>query len=382
MSTILDGYPSVDLNFPSQNHYPITIPGTFSTIPTDETHLLKYILRQFLRRREWGSLDKDRKRSLHLLQKVGIPTEIKQGNCLLSLFSYYKSSIGGIISTDIINNTDTREFKDAPENCDYNQAFIFANTNTSRRNLIFSVEHKDRRTDPSVPCDKCNDGHITCPSCGGTGKENEMKAERTFASGEVKMRLFDCPVCHGSGVIKCPNCHGTGKIDIFAPSYSIIKTVVEYNSRHLVACYTTPWSESSENISFKALSEWLLSPYYQLIDKYGTVGFIKKNRHALANNNQKLIYSTMEEHGLEHCYNNNIRQGDNTVKREGVGIIYGRKELHYRFPALKLSALYNDIRLDIYLFECNKTIKAFIPYLSPTSTGEYIKLRLLSLFHR
>ena len=136
MSIILDGYPSVDLNFPSQYHYPITIPGTFNTIPTDANDLLRYILRQFVRRREWESNDKDSRRTLRLMRKIGIPTELKRGNCLLSLFSYYKSSIGGIVSTEIINNTDNRAFKDAPENCDYNQSFLFAEKDDSSRNLI------------------------------------------------------------------------------------------------------------------------------------------------------------------------------------------------------------------------------------------------------
>ena len=389
MSIILDGYPSVDpnlisaeLKFPSDYYYPITIPGTFNTIPTDANDLLRYILRQFVRRWKWESNDKDSKRTLRLMQKVGIPTELKQGNCLLSLFSYYKSSIGGIVSTVIINNTDNRAFKDAPENCDFNQAFLTAETDKSSRNLIFSIEHKEREKNPYIPCDACNNGFVTCPVCGGTCKEKEPRQVGVYASGEPKLKLFDCPNCHGSGVITCPTCHGSRKIEVYAPYYSIVKSVVEYNSRYLVACYSTPWSEFSEIISFQSLYESLLSPYYKLIDKYGTVSFIKKNIHVLAKNNQELIYSTMKEQGLEHCYNNNIRQGDETAKGDGVGVIYARRDLHYKFPALKLSAIYNDIRLDIYLFECNKTIKACIPNLSPTSKGEYIKLRLLSLFHR
>lgn len=387
MSIILDGHPSVDpnlisaeLKFPSEYYYPITIPGTFNTIPTDANDLLRYILRQFVRRREWESNDKDSKRTLRLMRKIGIPTELKQGNCLLSLFSYYKSSIGVKVSREIVNNTDIRAFTDAPENCDYNQAFLTAETNTSSRNLIFSIEHKEREKDPDIPCDACNNGYVPCPDCDGKGRIKEYMGKST--SGNSKYQLNNCPTCHGSGVIPCQNCHGTGRIEIYAPNYSIVKTVVEYNSRHLVACYSTPWSGFSEIISFQSLYESLLSPYYKLIDKYGTVSFIKKNIHVLAKNNQELIYSTMKEQGLEHCYNNNIRQGDETAKGDGVGVIYARRDLHYKFPALKLSAIYNDIRLDIYLFECNKTIKACIPNLSPTSKGEYIKLKLLSLFHR
>ncbi len=50
-----------------------------------------------------------------------------------------------------------------------------------------------------VPCDHpgCQDGHVPCPQCLGTGKTS---------TGET------CVHCHGRGQVECPLCHGIGRI--------------------------------------------------------------------------------------------------------------------------------------------------------------------------
>lgn len=57
-----------------------------------------------------------------------------------------------------------------------------------------------------IPCDKCRDGSIACPTCGGNGVQN---CAQCIGQGKG---FINCAECGGQGKHACAYCHGTGRI--------------------------------------------------------------------------------------------------------------------------------------------------------------------------
>jgi hypothetical protein len=73
---------------------------------------------------------------------------------------------------------------------------------------MFSVELVEvYDSEPELDCPECNDGHVNCDNCDGTG---EIECDRCDNTGQV-----DCSSCGGDGVDdegeECSECEGMGK---------------------------------------------------------------------------------------------------------------------------------------------------------------------------
>lgn len=407
MSLIINGFPAIHLEYSFEPA--IEIPkSSLSSLPSNNEELLDYIINLFLKeKRIWRmsgyTRTSDYKRTLKTLNLREKSLEKKSGTGLFSLFAYYHSIFGKKISTEIIDDIDMPETVDAPANLDFNRAYLTYKSDNDDKLLklltegfsakrVFSVEHKSRNNKPTVSCQHCHGrGMIRCPECGGTGRE--QYEDGNYASGEVRLRTDSCHECGGTGKIPCPECNGSGHVEEYAEAYSIVKSVKETNSASIFMVYSDDsWGDAEELMSSElelGPTEWPIHDEIMIlncINDGGKVSFVKKNRRCYIEDNRETILEEINHAGIEALYNKNIAKGQEYLSEleNTRGHVICRKEKHYVFPYVKLTATvrYGDdtFPFDIFIYESNGMLKAKMPLIMPTSFKEAIKMRIKSLF--
>ena len=418
MSAIIKGFPNIHLsNFPSIGLSPFytEIPGTLSSLPSKEDQLLDLVVGRLLKEKDqWDSENTDEKRTLQNINKIATSKEIKKGNCLMSLFAYYHSKIGKEIKTDINYDIDEPEYADAPENTDYNLDYLSETGDVNYDDekyhiitegvpgrMVFSVEHKNKKDNPTIPCSHCHQsGLVKCPECNGTGRV--QYEDGNYSAGNSRMRTTACPECGGKGKIPCPECNGTGQIEVYAANYAVIKSVKEISSVRVNAQYSVPWEKSNHVFStpyelekmeygrgLEGMADFTTlrngEDVLKLLNKKGEVTFLKKNRKEFIEDNQKAILDEVSDLGLEELYkyNEEHSKADLSEAEKIRGSVICRKELHFVFPVITLSVHYGEWDvIDFFFYENNGKVEACALDVGPTYSGDLFKMKLKSLFKK
>ena len=418
MSAIIKGFPDFYLmDFPVDrwSRYPVEIPGSLASLPSKEDQLLDFVVSRLLKEKDlWDSENADEKRTLQNIKQMAKSLEIKNGKCLLSFFAYYHSKIGKEIETEVVDDIDMPEHVDAPSNSDYNLDYLsetrYVNYDDERYDiisegvpgkLVFSVEHKSRKDEPTVPCSHCHQsGVVKCPECNGTGREEYE--DGNYASGETRMRTAACHECGGRGKVPCPECNGTGQIEVYAANYSLVKSVKEISSIRVNADFSVPWERCNhimstpdelEKMDYGGGIEGGISRSYvskgedilKVINKKGEVSFLKKNRKEYIEDNRKSIIDEIADMGMEELYKKNEEhsQADLSESEKIRGSVFCRKEVHYVFPVILLTAHYGEWdEQKFFFYESNGKIKACAMNVGAMSSGDVFKMKVKSLFKK
>lgn len=312
----------------------------------DDEAFLKRVIRTILKERDWED-EHDEKRWLKLVPDRIKSIETDSADTLLSLISETYCYRDKKIHTRIQEDVFTPELSDSPFNLDFpeeDEQFV------SERECTFSVEHKNSAQDPSIRCDVCNgSGLVKCEHCGGTGREQYV--DGSFASGVEKIKTGACPECGGRGRIQCPNCQGEGKILVYAPEYSIVKSVDEKVYHNVVAAYWTPWKfwslpvyhkvdneEEEEKYyvdprerAFQRLSDGAAVAVFRVANNTPTVRM--KNRGTKILDRSDEVLKEIKDLGLEEAYKKNLTRLDFDDKN----LFVGRSEQHIVIPSTKMT---------------------------------------------
>ena len=418
MGLITKGFPGMHFfDFPAYRYdkFSITMKTSLESLPKDEKQLLNLLVKEYLRQKDyWSSDDAEQKRTLKLLPEMAQSLEYIKGNGLMSFFSYVHSKKSKNTSSHIEDNIDIPEFMDAPGNSDFNHDYIdtngYANTDDNRYDLItegvpcdcvFAVEHKDRATDPTIPCGHCHgSGVVKCPSCNGSGRESYE--DGTYASGEIRMRTGQCSECGGTGRVPCEECNGKGVIDIFAAHYSVVRTVKETVSKRvegwsilpgespyrLIYCPTELEHKEFDSTIDGAIDRSFIYQAHdalQIINKTGQFSYWKKNKKDLIEDNRKEIKEIMEEKGLYSLYDKILERAESNlgdIIRERGDVIC-RKEAHFCFPIVILKVKYkNNSCAKFIMYEEKDKLSVNLIGLDYTTVGEALKSKVFSLFKK
>lgn len=418
MGLITKGFPGIHFyDFPADrlNMISITMNTSLESLPRDEKQLLNLLVNEFLRQKDYsGSYDAEQKRTLRLLPTMAKSLESIKGNGLISLFAFVHSKRLKSTYAHIEDNIEIPEFMDAPGNADFNQDYIdtsgYANTEASRYDLItegapcesvFAVEHKDRGSEPTIPCDHCHgSGVVKCPKCNGSGRESYE--DGNYASGEARMKTGQCSECGGTGRVPCEECNGKGVIDIYAAHYSVVRTVKEIVSKRVEGWSLLP-GESPYNLIYSpvelenkefastiegGIDRTFISQAHDalsVINRTGQIGFWKKNIKNYIEDNRKEIQEVMEEKGLNSLYeiileNAEAHAGDAIRER---GDVICRKEAHFCFPVTILKVQYKDLNCAKFImYEEKGKLNVSVTGLDYTTAGEALKTKVFSLLKR
>lgn len=407
MKAVINHFPKISglSDFPTWDCYKTEIKGEITRLPCEENQLLDYVVKKLLKNRKlWQDDDAnaDQKRTLKYLKKMAKSIEIEKGSCLLSMFAYHYSKIGKEIQTEIVDDIDIPEYVDAPANSNYNLNYlnkserlvcdlrtndIIGNGVPGKR--VFSVEHKSRKDEPTILCSCCHQsGVIICPECGGTGRERYE--DGNYASGETRYRTIACHECGGKGKIPCPECNGSGQIDVYAANYSVVKSVKETNSIHVVAKYSVPW-EKGNNIYESPIElykdSWLdVDCSWDIlkdINKEGVTSFLQKNRKEYIEDNRENIINEISELGLTDLYKGNEAQNQIELSEleKNRGTVYCRKEANYVFPVMLLNVDCGDGNKEqFFIYEDNGNTIICAMNVGYTSFGDVLKMKIKGLF--
>ncbi len=410
MSAVFKGYPDIHLSgFPTSgwdSSFYTEVPGTLSNLPSKEEQLLDFAVSHLLKEKDqWDSDNVDQRRTLQNIKQMSKSLEIKSGTCLVSIFSFHHSKIGKEIETEIVDDIDMPEHTDAPSNSDYNLDYLseteYVEFDDENYNIItegvpgkmvFSVEHKSRKDEPTVPCSHCHQsGVVKCPECNGTGREQYEAGN--YSTGETRVRTTACHECGGTGKIPCPKCNGTGKIEIYAANYSVVKSVKELSSIRVNAGFTISYGNSERILSTPnelekmdfCLTISTGTKLLKLINKKGEISFLKKNRKDYIEDNRENILNELSDLGLEELYKKNEErlQADLSNAEKIRGAVFCRKEINYSFPVLLLIANYGEWDKQEFIFYEEKgMIKICALNVGFTSSGDAFKLKIKSLFKK
>ena len=311
----------------------------------DDEAFLKRVIRTILKERYWED-ERDEKRWLKL-----VPDRIKSiatdsADTLLSLISETYCYRDKKIHTRIQEDVLTPELSDSPFNLDFpeeDKQFV------SERECTFSVEHKNSAQDPSIRCDVCNgSGLVKCEHCDGTGREQYV--DGYYASGEERIKTGVCSECGGRGRVQCPNCQGEGNVLVYAPEYSIVKSVDEKVYHNVVANYWTPWRFESQPIYYNRVDNEEVEEYddpseraYQRTYNNAAVAVFRvanntptvrmKNRGTKILDRSDEVLKEIKDLGLEEAYKQNLTRLDFDDKN----LFVGRCEQHIVIPSTKMT---------------------------------------------
>ncbi len=380
MNAIRHGFPQdVDIRkFPYGDFQALDNKG-MDSLPRDDYQLIKYLSKRIIKEGLWEFLDIDdrmQKRTLRSLHRLSHSVKKKDGNCLLSFFVSYVVSRKKQISTSIVENTLTPEIKDAPVNINYDT--ILFNSKNLVRQCVFSIEHKTRDAEPFYPCQNCRGtGRIKCPDCDGTGRE--QYEEGYYASGVERIRTVACPECRGTGQISCPDCEGTGKVEIFAPDYSIQKSVEEEINPVLETYYFLPGDSICRH-----RDEYR---EYQIIDwvyRTGESALLKTNINTVAEDNSKAIAEELGNAGFGSQYQEMLKWLRIPRKDENLASIdvAERKEVHCIFPVRIVEFAYGRSHGRFVLFEKDGKTHITLDSIEMMAAPERLFWRIVAIFKR
>lgn len=337
---------------------------------------------------------KKHRRTLGILDKMANIKELQYGKLLISIGLDTYSKRGKTIRTQILNEPAERPFTEAPENVDYPaDTGTFCGNDLLKEGLIgecvFYVENKERAKEPYILCQECKgSGKIKCPTCQGSGREQYV--DGYFANGEERIKTGICSDCQGSGKINCPECDGVGKIEMFAPIYSVVKSVQETISQVSFCAYSTPWNSnvgdcyvySEDSDDWYSLATRFLSRNIQeYLSRDGFIRISMKNRKEKSIDCGDRLMQTIQKLDISDLYKRNEETIRFWLEEYNRGNLICRKEQHYLLPISRLTAqIPNTTDVAIYLlpYDNDSTI-AIMDYTDLDETG-FLKYIFYKLF--
>lgn len=409
MDFIKKGFPKTKfLDFPEDrwSTYSSSLGSPLNSLPDNKDNLLEMLVKALLKEYYWDSENADEKRTLKMLPQLAKSIEIEKGHGLMSLRVYTHSKRGKQINTHVEYAVDLPEKMDAPANADYNQDYI--NSGETVRvegeyyNLlqegipcesVFSIEHKNRSDEPSIPCDHCHgSGVIKCPQCGGAGRETYV--DGYFASGEERIKTGACSECGGTGRVPCPECNGEGSVDIFAPHYSLVRSVDEIISKRVEGLVVLPDQKEHFLSHSLDLREWdrddktsFFDCKYALdeVNKEGQFVYWKMNNKTFVEDNRDAIKKSVDEFGISDKYQiivDSLENSDDEAIRQR-GDIVSLKEALYYFPVVTVKIEYGDhLKSKFLIYEDDGKACVKLMRLYGMSIGEVLKNKILSLLKK
>ncbi|WP_251619837.1 DnaJ-like cysteine-rich domain-containing protein [Odoribacter lunatus] len=326
----------------------IEIPYTTDTQQNESITQIKEALLK-----EGNLLGKKQRHTINILDKIIRKTEIEQGQMLVSYYLNTYCKRDKDVFTQTINE-EIPVINDAPENIDYCLDFLESyNDQYFREGLEgecrFSVVNKRQYEEPYVLCTNCNgEGKIKCPVCGGSGRE--QYTDGYYASGEKRIKTGHCSECQGYGKINCPECNGQGKIEIFAPHYSVVKSVKEVYLQRIVPTCKHTWRTHIGMCNDD-------TRLYKVFNNQETIRFLKKNRKEVIVDNSQQIIQEMEANKIRDYYEQNNKNAEKGFKMFGRftsgSDLICQQEIHYLVPIT---------RLKINIFEKDSMTIYLLPY--------------------
>ena len=300
-------------------------------------------LKEFLAVEEY----KRERRVLKALARIASSKEITEGKMLVSLFCDTYCDRDRQIHTGVINDVSSPEFSEAPENVDYGMDALVQRLSDEQRQQLLTEEgvqnecvvlrqHQTRVNQPFVTCDTCHgSGGQRCPACGGSGREQYV--DGYYASGEERIKTGACSTCHGRGQVACPDCRGQGQIEIFAPNYTLEKSVTETWTQKVYAAFASPF------VGRECPQNWADDYYIDSYDYYDNISKLAKiiravfdndciwlklkNRKEILENNSEAYMGELERLGMIDAYQANREYVKNEARESGIVCIH-----HSRYP--------------------------------------------------
>lgn len=306
-------------------------------------------LKEFLAVEEY----KRERRVLKALARIAMSKEITEGKMLVSLFCDTYCDRDRQIHTGVINDVSSPEFSEAPENVDYGMDALVQRLSDEQRQQLLTEEgvqnecvvlrqHQTRVNQPFVTCDTCHgSGGQRCPACGGSGREQYV--DGYYASGEERIKTGACSTCHGRGQVACPDCRGQGQIEIFAPNYTLEKSVTETWTQKVYAAFASPF------VGRECPQNWADDYYIDSYDYYDNISKLAKiiravfdndciwlklkNRKEILENNSEAYMGELERLGMIDAYQANREYVKNEARESGIVCI---QERHYIIPVTRI----------------------------------------------
>ena len=338
--------------FPQEKDYfyKTTLKGRLKDL--GDRAILEKTVGQYLKQDDW-SFRTDEKRWYKLVIPRIRSVEGDSADTLLSLFSDTFCHRSEKVQTRIEEDVLIPECQNSPLNVDYPE---ISPKRVFNRECVFSVAHKRRDQDPYIRCDECNgSGMVKCERCGGTGKEQYV--DGNFASGEERIRTGNCPECGGRGRVQCPKCLGEGKIAIYAPDYSIVKSVQETCYHNVNIRYWTPWK-----YPFKSMTGWYIpnsekgdwtnyaeEVCYDAVLEATKGNILIRNRNRLTKELDltEELQEELKRSGLEDAYKANL-QNKRQFSDDPMVL---REELHIVIPTRFVTTKIGDTNLFLFAYE-------------------------------
>ena len=309
--------------------------------------------------------------------------KVESADTLLSLFCEAYCNRSGKVETRVEEDIARPEMMDSPANLDFPSA---DREYVSRHTLIFGVQHKKRDEEPFVRCEDCHgSGMAKCERCDGTGREQYV--EGSYFNGEDRVRTGACPECGGRGRVPCLKCQGDGKIEVYAPEYSVVKSVEETCYHHTAVWYWTPWRSYSVLYSLTKEQEDTQEDdpadrVYRYSEKRAvdaifsalnnSVVVRKKNRNAVLLDRTEELLAEMEKAGLRAAYEKNKGR----VSFDDNNLFIERDEAHIIIPAKRITISAREDSLIILAYE---TGAAQLQIVIPSGMGYMEKGKFLLL---
>ena len=323
------------------------------------------------------------RRVLKALARIATSKEITEGKMLVSLFCDTYCDRDRQIHTRVINDVSASEFSEAPENVDYGMDTMVQRLSDEQDQRSLAKEgvqnecvvlrqHQTRANQPFVACDTCHgSGGQRCPACGGSGREQYV--DGYYASGEERIKTGACSTCHGRGQVACSDCRGQGRIEIFAPNYTLEKSVTEAWTQKVYAAFASPfiggecplqWIDGDEDYGGYGLFLHLSSERNEIVRAVfdnDCIWLKMKNRKEILENNSEEYMGELERLGMIDAYQANREYVKNEARESGIVCIHER---HYIIPVTR-------IRINTHrLFDEKSDDRPFDIYVLPQDDGQ------------
>lgn len=345
----------------------------------DVNQLLPKIIKTTKRKlNDWDSpeYDSNLRRAVKMLRRIVTSKELAEGKLLVSIFCDTYCQRGRQIHTRAINDISTPEFSEAPENLDYNMDTLMRRLSDEQKKALLTEEgiqresvvlrqHQTRANQPFVKCDTCHgSGEQRCPACGGSGREQYV--DGYYASGEKRIKTGACTTCQGRGRVACSDCQGDGRIEIFAPNYTLEKSVTETWTQNVYGAFVSPlvgeyhlrWMDSHT-------SDDRRNRMQEAVFDDDCVWLKMKNRKEMLENNSEAYMGELERLGMLDAYQATRELVKEEARKSGIVCI---QERHYIIPVTRIrinthrlfDEASDDQPFDIYILPRNKEEDAVI----------------------
>lgn len=349
--------------------YKVAIPGTLADV--EKKGFSKKIIRQILKDEDFED-DMGTKRSIKMVSARIKSETIETANTLLSVFVKECCSRDDKVTTTMVENIETPEFKESRLNVDFSDSSLDV---MSVSDCVIGIEHKDREHDPFVQCENCHgSGLVMCEHCDGTGRVRGFAENTEYGEKE---KSYPCSECGGRGKVPCPYCNGEGRIKVFAREYSLISSVEETRCYDVEGYYWTPWNVWRSPFTYlhSFYEEYRKSddPYRWMLlnlaktaikKTFECVSLRYRNRKNIEEDNRQEVRALMKKNNLEEAYNQNLEEFEEGKYDDG-SLVVAIREQHYVIPAklltLKIKGQ-DDMEVLVYQ-ENDSTLQAVAPNL-------------------